>query len=86
MGKGFDGAYADSNELARALAASDSVRECFARFMFRAASATGDAAATPGEAEFVALWQAQPEAARDSIVETLIAYVKRPSFALRRLP
>jgi hypothetical protein len=83
---GFDGPYADSNELARALATSDTVRECFARFMFRAASATGDAAATPGEKEFVDYWRTLPEAAGGSIVETLIAYVKGPGFGLRRQP
>jgi hypothetical protein len=86
MAAGFDGPYADSNELARALAASDTVRECFARFMFRAASATGDPAATPGEQEFIDFWRTLPEAAGGSIVETLIAYVKAPSFGLRRLP
>jgi hypothetical protein len=83
---GFDGPYADSNELARALAASDTVRECFARFMFRAAAATGDAAATPGEKEFVDFWRTQPAAAEGNIVETLIAYVKAPNFGRRRPP
>jgi hypothetical protein len=83
---GFDGPYADSNELARALATSDTVRECFARFMFRAASATGDSAATPGEKEFIDFWHTLPEAAGGSIVETLIATVKAPSFGLRRPP
>jgi hypothetical protein len=85
-GLGFDGPYADGNELARALAASDTVRECFARFMFRAASATGDSAATPGEQEFIDFWHTLPEAAEGSIVETLIAHVKGPSFGLRRPP
>jgi hypothetical protein len=83
---GFDGPYADSNELARALAASDTVRECFARFMFRAASATGDSAATPGEKEFIDFWHTLPEAAGGSIVETLIAFVKGPNFGLRGPP
>ena len=86
LGAGFDGPYADSNDLARALAASDTVRECFARFMFRAASATGDSAATPGEKEFIDFWHTLPEAAGGSIVETLIATVKGPSFGLRRPP
>jgi len=79
----FDGAYSDSNQLAAAFAASDLVRECFARFMFRAAAATGDSAATPGEQQFVDVWRTIPKAARGSIVETLIAYVRRPSFGLR---
>jgi len=79
----FDGAYADSNQLAAAFAASDQVRECFARFMFRAAAATGDSAATPGEQGFVDAWRTIPKAAQGSIVETLIAYVRRPSFGMR---
>jgi hypothetical protein len=82
----IDGAYADSNQLATALGRSDSVRECFARFMFRAAAATGDSAATPGEQEFVELWRSIPAAAQGNIVETLIAYVKNPSFARRWSP
>jgi hypothetical protein len=54
--------------------------------MFRAASASGDSAATPGEQEFIARWRTLPEAAEGSIVETLLAYVKGPAFALRRAP
>lgn len=77
------GAYADSNELAAALAGSDTARECFARFMFRAAAATGDQAATPGEAEFIDFWRSLPDAAQGSLVEALIAYVTRPSFTER---
>jgi hypothetical protein len=86
VGAELDGPYADSNELALALSASDTVRECFARFMFRAASATADSAATPGEQEFVDFWRTLPEAAQGSIVETLIAYVKAPHFGLRSQP
>jgi hypothetical protein len=80
----YDGPYADSNALATALANSDTVRECFARLMFRAAAATGDDAATPGEAEFVQFWHSLPAAAQGNIVETLIAYVKSPSFTMRQ--
>jgi hypothetical protein len=79
----FDGPYADSNELAVALSESATVRECFARFMFRAAVASGDSAATPGEREFIEIWRALPAAAQGNIVETLIAYVKTPDFQLR---
>lgn len=82
-GGDLDGPYADSNQLARALSQSDTVRECFARFMFRAAAATGDSFATPGEKEFVALWKTSPAAAQGNIVDTLVAYVKRPTFATR---
>ncbi len=65
---------------------SPNVRECFARFMFRAAAGTGDGAATSGEEEFVAAWRATPAAARGDIVETLVRDVKSPSFALRGAP
>jgi hypothetical protein len=54
--------------------------------MFRAASATGDSPATPGEKEFIDYWHTLPEAAGGNIVETLIAYVKAPSFGLRGPP
>jgi hypothetical protein len=82
----FDGHYADSNQLATALAESTKVRECFARFMFRAAAAAGDGAATPGEDEFMRAWRATPAAAQGKIVETLISYTKGPGFALRGAP
>ena len=79
----FDGPYSDSNQLAAAFAGSAAVRECFARFMFRAAAATGDSAATPGEPEFIDVWRTIPAAAQGGIVETLVAYVSRPSFGIR---
>jgi len=79
----YDGPYADSNALAAALATSTPVRECLARYLFRAAAATGDSAATPGEAEFLDFWRTLPAAAQGNIVETLIAYVKSPTFIVR---
>jgi Protein of unknown function (DUF1592)/Protein of unknown function (DUF1588)/Protein of unknown function (DUF1595)/Protein of unknown function (DUF1587) len=82
----FDGPYADSNRLASALAGSESVRACFARFMFRAGAATGHPAGARAEAEFLDSWRATPAAAEGNIVETLIAFVKRPTFTQRRLP
>jgi len=82
---GIDGPYADSNQLAAALAQSESVRACFARFMFRAGAATGKPAGVLAEKEFLDLWRATPAAARGNIVETLIAFVKRPTFAQRRV-
>ena len=86
VGKDFDGHYADGNEMATALAMSTDVRECFARFMFRAAAGTGDGAATPGEAEFIQAWRATPAAEQGGIVETLIGYVKGSGFILRGAP
>jgi hypothetical protein len=82
----FDGTYADSNELARVLSENQTVRECFARFMYRAAMATGDSAATPGEAEFVEVWNAIPAAREGSIVETLVAYAGEERFGTRVAP
>jgi hypothetical protein len=82
----LDGAYADGNELALAIAQSETVRECFARFMFRAAMGSGDSAATPGEREFIEGWRASPAAAGGNMVETLIAYVTQPTFAVRWAP
>ncbi|HEX5099257.1 MAG TPA: DUF1592 domain-containing protein [Polyangiaceae bacterium] len=79
----YDGPYRDSNAMAAALAVSPTVRECMARYMFRAAAASGDSAATAGEPEFVELWRSLPAAANGNIVESLIAYVKSPSFLLR---
>jgi Protein of unknown function (DUF1592)/Protein of unknown function (DUF1588)/Protein of unknown function (DUF1595)/Protein of unknown function (DUF1587) len=82
----FDGHYADSNHLAAALAGSTHVRECFTRFMFRAAVGAGDGAATPGEKEFIDAWRTTPAAMQGNIVETLISYVKGPGFTLRGSP
>jgi hypothetical protein len=84
--RGFDGHYADSNRLAAALAGSPKVRECFARFMFRAAAGAGDGAATAGEAEFIEAWRETPAAAQGKIVETLVSYAKGPGFTLRGAP
>jgi hypothetical protein len=81
----FDGAYADSNQLASVLAESKSARSCFARFMFRAGTATGSLAGTQAETEFLDLWEATPAAAQGDIVETLIAFVRRPTFTWRRV-
>ncbi len=85
-GRDFDGPYADSNQLAEALARSTTVRECFARYMFRASAGTGDGAATPGESEFVESIRALPTATQGSIVETLISNVKATNFAVRSAP
>jgi hypothetical protein len=82
----YDGDFADSNEFALALAKSERVRECFARFMFRAVKATGDNAATPGETEFMDFWRKQPKAGQGDMLETWISIAKSPTFALREEP
>jgi hypothetical protein len=86
VGADFDGAYADSSELAVALGGSATVRSCFARHMFRASSGTSGLAAQASEDAFVAFWAAQPAAEQGNIAETLVAYVKSTLFAQRRLP
>jgi hypothetical protein len=82
--KDIDGPYADSDHLAAALASSEAVRACFARYVFRAGAATGKPAGRLAEAEFLNLWRTTPGAAQGNIVETLIAFVKRPTFVRRR--
>jgi hypothetical protein len=82
--KDIDGLYGDSNQLAAALASSEAARACFARYVFRAGAATGKPAGRLAEAEFLDLWRASPGAAQGNIVETLIAFVKRPAFVRRR--
>ena len=83
VGHGLDGTYQDSNDLARALAESARVEECFARFMMRAAAATGDSSATPGEAAFIDAWRSLPDPDRGSIERVLIALVASPTFSWR---
>ncbi len=82
----YDGVFADSNEFALALAQSERVRECFTRFMFRAAKATGDNAATPGETEFMEFWSQQQEASLGDMLETWVVIAKSPTFTLREEP
>jgi hypothetical protein len=75
------GDFADSNALARALAASSTVRECFARHMFRAVAARSSAEA---EDTFVAAWQSVPEAKKGDLMEILLSFVESPLFTHRR--
>jgi hypothetical protein len=96
QGKDFDGDYADSNALATALSNSDVVRECFARNAFRASAGRSDADVAVAENAFVDYWKTQPAPAADathpqpasavqgSILETLRAYIKSPTFTQRR--
>jgi Protein of unknown function (DUF1592)/Protein of unknown function (DUF1588)/Protein of unknown function (DUF1595)/Protein of unknown function (DUF1587) len=89
VGADFDGAYADSNALAEALAASPTVHECFARYLFRAASArsidSGGMSDTSGsEDAFIAQWRALPEIERGNVVDTLSAFVSSRLFTHRK--
>jgi hypothetical protein len=89
VGADFDGAYADSDALAVALAGSATVQECFARYVFRAAAArsfegsgTPDAAAS--EDAFIATWRTLPAGARGNLIDTLSAFVESRVFSQRR--
>jgi hypothetical protein len=89
VGADFDGKYADSNALAEALAASPTVRECFARYMFRAAAARsvdshGATDTAASEDAFLAEWRALPEIERGNVMDTLDAYVSSRLFTHRR--
>lgn len=89
VGADFDGAYADGNALAQALAVSPTVTECFARFLFRAATArSADSTRTsnPAASEdaFIAQWRALPEPLRGNVVDTLSVLVSSRIFTHRR--
>jgi hypothetical protein len=89
VGADFDGAYADSNALALALAASPSVRECFARYMFRAAAARsvdhdGAPDTTASEEAFIDEWRELPETERGNVMDTLAVFVSSRLFTQRR--
>lgn len=75
------GDFADSNALARALSVSSTVRECFARHMFRAVAARSSAEA---EDTFVAAWQTVPEQKKGDLMEILLSFVESPLFTHRR--
>ena len=86
LGKDFDGTYADSNQLAEALANSPTVRSCFARQLFRATVARSDDSVRAAEDAFVDELEAMPEEQQGNVMDTLIAYVSGPLFTHRRLP
>jgi hypothetical protein len=91
IGHDFDGAYANSDELAAVLATSPAVAECFARNLFRAATARGPdsrSATDPlaSEAAFIARWRELPEHERGNVVDTLSSFVTSRLFTQRRLP
>jgi len=81
-GTDFDGSYADSNALAKAMSTSPQVRECFARHVFRAYAGTSDVAVQSSEDAFVQHWL--NEAPDAQIIGTITAYLTNPNFAYRR--
>jgi hypothetical protein len=87
-GTDFDGSYADSNALAKAMSTSSQVRECFARHVFRALAATSAAELKPAEDDFVSYWNGTLTSAGPvtdvKLIDTISAFVESPSFAYRR--
>jgi uncharacterized protein DUF1592/uncharacterized protein DUF1588/uncharacterized protein DUF1595/uncharacterized protein DUF1587 len=82
----FDGAYADSDALAMALGSSAQVRACFARQLFRSSAGRSDNTARGAEEAFVTFWKQLPMEQQGNVIESLVAYVKNPTFAQRRAP
>jgi hypothetical protein len=92
----FDGDYADSNQLASALANSAAVRECFARNVFRASTGRSADDVKVAETAYVNYWKTVPapapdathpspaSAAEGSILEALRSVITSPNFTLRR--
>jgi len=88
-GTDFDGSYADSNALVKAMSTSNQVRECFARHVFRALAATSAPELRPSEDDFVTYWKTNLSAngaaiADVKIIDTISAFIESPSFAFRR--
>jgi hypothetical protein len=83
-GLDFDGTYADSNALAVALSTSAQVRNCLARQIFRSSTGRSDASVTASEEAFVNFWKQLPADKQGNVLETLVSYVKNPTFLKRR--
>jgi Protein of unknown function (DUF1592)/Protein of unknown function (DUF1588)/Protein of unknown function (DUF1595)/Protein of unknown function (DUF1587) len=83
-GTDFDGSYADSNALAVAMSTSAQVRACLARQVFRSSTGRSDDSVKASEDAFVQFWKQLPAAQQGSVLETLVAYVKNPTFVQRR--
>ncbi|HVV49870.1 MAG TPA: DUF1592 domain-containing protein [Polyangia bacterium] len=81
----LDAAFADSNALATALAASPTVASCAPIQLFRGSTGRSDAtgALTPSEMAFQTVWSQLPAAKQGNIVEILIAYIRSPLFTQR---
>jgi len=87
MGTDFDGNYADSNALAKAMSTSAQVRECFARHMYRALAATSAPELAASEDDFVkysGLSKAGGAMTDANLVGTITAFITNPSFAYRK--
>jgi hypothetical protein len=88
-GTDFDGSYADSNALAKAMSTSAQVRECFARHLYRALAATSAPELAASEDEFVkysGLQKTGGTATDANLVAAISAFITNPSFAYRKAP
>ncbi|MBC8133557.1 MAG: DUF1588 domain-containing protein, partial [Deltaproteobacteria bacterium] len=83
-GTDFNGTYADSKALALAMAKSAQVRACLARQVFRSSTGRSDNSVVASETAFVDFWKQLPVDKQGSVLETLVAYVKNPTFIQRR--
>jgi len=85
-GTDFDGNYADSNALAKAMSQSAQVRECFARHLYRALATTSAPELAASEDDFVkyAGLQKTGTATDANLVAAISAFVTNPSFGYRR--
>ena len=83
-GSDFDGAYADGAALVTALAASQSVKACLARQIFRSSAGRSDESVRAAEDAFVDVWQGLPPEQQDRLADVLVAYARSPAFVERR--
>lgn len=84
LGIDVDGDYADSNELALALAASPTVHECFARHAFRAAAGRSGTTMAESENYFIEQWNQLTGDSSGNLKEILKTYVASALFTHRR--
>jgi hypothetical protein len=81
IGTDVDGPFDDATGLTQRLAQSEQVRRCFARNVFRFASAqTSDGT----EAQYLDVWSAMDATKRPQLEELLIGYVRSDMFMKRR--
>jgi len=78
----LDGHYADSNAVIARLAESPEVGACFAKYVYRFASAQSSESMDDAMAK---TWQAVPAAQQGSLSDALVAYVKSSIFTHRKV-
>lgn len=83
--KDFNATYMDSTQLAAALAASTTAKNCFARHLFRYSAARSDASVRGAEAAFVEVWNGLPAASQGKLSDVVLAYVGSDQFVARRV-